>query len=95
MLQSPPANVRDTGLSPGLGDPLEKETSTQYSRLGKPMSGGMQWAVVHGGHKRIRHSLATKQQQLPAQMDRVRIWGVLCSGISTFKSLADNFARNK
>ena len=31
--------------------------------LGKSMDRGAWWATVHGGHKRVRHDLVTKQQQ--------------------------------
>ena len=28
------------------------------------MDRGARWATVHGGHKRVRHDLETKQQQI-------------------------------
>ena len=52
---------------PSLGreDPLEKEMANllQYSCLGNPKDRGAWQATVHGGPKRLRHELATKQQQ--------------------------------
>ena len=40
----------------GIGNPL------QYSCLKNPMDRGAWWATAHGGHKRVGHDLATKQQ---------------------------------
>ena len=62
-----PANAgdaRDTSLIPGSGrspgggngNPL------QYSCLGNLMDRGAWWAIVHGV-TRVRHDLATNQQQ--------------------------------
>ena len=69
MAKNMPASagdVRDAGSIPGSGrspggghgNPL------QYSGLENPTDRGAWWARVHGGHKRVRHDLATKQQQL-------------------------------
>ena len=46
------------GRSPGkeLGNPL------QYFCLKNPMDRRAWWATAHGGHKRVGHNLATKQQ---------------------------------
>ena len=58
-----PANVGDPGLilgserSPGEG----KSNLLQYSCLGNPMDRGA-WQAIWG-HKRVRHNLATRQQQ--------------------------------
>ena len=39
----------DTGLTPGLGRPLEKEMKpTPYSSLENSMDNGAQWATAHG-----------------------------------------------
>ena len=48
--------VSGWGRSPGEGNgnPL------QYSFLENPMDRGAWSATVHGGHKRVRHDLATK-----------------------------------
>ena len=35
----------------------------QYSCLGNPLDREAWWATVYGGCKRVRHDLATKQQQ--------------------------------
>ena len=64
MVKNPPALqetwVRSLGEDDypreGNGNPL------QYSCQGNPMDGGAWWLTVHGGHKRVRHDLATKQQ---------------------------------
>ena len=61
MVKNPLANARlipGSGKSPGEGNvnPL------QYSCLGSPMARGTWWATVHGGGKRVRHDLVTKQQ---------------------------------
>ena len=65
MVKNPPANAGDTDLIPGLGrfSGERNGNSFQYSCLGNPMDRGTWQATVHGGHKRIRHDLATKQQQ--------------------------------
>ena len=48
----------------GWEDPLEKETATHSNilALGNPMDRGAWWATVHG-LTRVRHNLATDQQQ--------------------------------
>ena len=50
--------ISGSGRSPGEGNsyPL------QYSCLGNPMDRGA-WRASPWGHKRVRHNLATKQQQ--------------------------------
>ena len=49
----------------GWEDPLEKKMAPyfQYSCQNNPMDRGAWWAIVHGVTK-VRHNLATKQQQL-------------------------------
>ena len=39
----------------------------QYSCLANPMGRGAWRARVHGGHKRVRHNLATEQQNYNIQ----------------------------
>ena len=64
VVKSLPANPRDMVLIPrlgkfpggGNGNPL------QYSCLENPMDRGAWQAIVHGVARRVRHSLATKQQ---------------------------------
>ena len=64
VVKNPPANAGDLGLIPGSerssgeasGNPL------QYSCLGNPKNRGAWQATVYGV-ARIRHNLATKQQQ--------------------------------
>ena len=64
VIKNPPAKAEDAGLIPGSrrspgegnGNPL------QYSCLGNPMDRGAWWAIVHGV-TRLRHDLATQQQQ--------------------------------
>ena len=64
VVKNLPANAGDAGSIPGLGrssaegndDPLH------YSCLGNPMDGGAWPAIVHRGHKRLRHDLVTKQE---------------------------------
>ena len=52
VIKNPPANAGesgDTGLTPGLGRPLEKEMKpTPYSSLENSMDHGAQWATAHG-----------------------------------------------
>ena len=63
VVKNLPANAGDLipgwGRSPGEGNgkPL------QGSSLGNPMDGGVWWAAVHGGIKRVQHDLVTKQQE--------------------------------
>ena len=62
LVKNPPANSEDLGSIPGSerspgegnGNPL------QYACLGNPTDRGAWWATVHGGHKTVRHELATK-----------------------------------
>ena len=57
-------NVGDVGLIPGLGRASGEENGNplQYSCLRNSMDRGAWWDTVHGGHKRVGHNLATKQQ---------------------------------
>ena len=68
VVKNPPANAGDagdSGLIPGLGrSPGEGNGSPlQYSCLENPMDRGGWQVTVHGFKKRVRHDLATKQQQ--------------------------------
>ena len=49
----------------GQEDLMEKEMATHSSIhcLGNPKDKEVQWVAVHGGHKRVGHNLATKQQE--------------------------------
>ena len=61
-----PANVGDVGTTPGSGrSPGEgNDNPLQYSCLGNPMDRGAWRAIVHvHGVARVRHDLATKEQQ--------------------------------
>ena len=51
--------IPGSGRSPGEGNgnPLH------YSHLDNPMDGGTWWAAVHHRLSRVRHDLATRQQQ--------------------------------
>ena len=66
MVKNPPASAGDAGLIPGTGrSPGEGNGNPgQYSCLQNPMDRGAWWATVHGGHKRVGHDLATKQQEV-------------------------------
>ena len=46
------------------GDPLEKEMLTRYNILAWEISWteGSDGPIVHGGHKRVGHNSASKQQ---------------------------------
>ena len=46
-------------------DPLKDEMATHFSILAwkNPMDRGAGQVMVYGGHKRVGHDLATKQQQ--------------------------------
>ena len=58
MVKNPPANARNTDSIPGLGrSPGEGNGNPlQYSCLENPADRGAWQAVVHGGHKRVRHN---------------------------------------
>ena len=65
VVKNPRASARDAGSIPGSGSsPGEGNGNPlQYSYLGDPMDRGTWWAIPTWGHKRVRHNLATKQQQ--------------------------------
>ena len=65
VVKNPPANAGDTGLILRSGrSPREgNDNPLQYSCLGNPMDRGTWQAIVHGV-ERVRHNLATKQQQI-------------------------------
>ena len=58
MVKNPPANAGDTDSIPGLGrSPGEGNGNPlQYSCLENPTDRRAWQAVVHGGHKRVRHN---------------------------------------
>ena len=67
MLKNPPANAGDMGDTgsipewgrfPGGGH----GSSLQHSCLGNCMDRGTWQVIVRGGHKRVGHNLATKEQ---------------------------------
>ena len=64
VIKNPHANAGCMGLIPGLGrSPGEGYGNPlQYSCLGNPMDRGAWQAIVHGV-QRVRHDLASKQQQ--------------------------------
>ena len=64
VVRNPPANAGDVAsiLGPGRSPGERNGNPLQYSCLGNPMDGGISWATVHGGHKRVRHDFLTKQQ---------------------------------
>ena len=64
VVENPRAKAEDTSLIPGLGrSPGEGNGNPlQYSCLGNSMDRGAWQATVHGV-QRLRHDLATKQQQ--------------------------------
>ena len=65
MVKNPPASAGDAGLISGAGRSLGEGNgkSLQYPCLGNPMDRGAWQAIVCGGHKRVRHDLATKQHR--------------------------------
>ena len=66
MVKKPPASAEDVGSIPGSGrSPGEGHGNPlQCSCLENPMDRGAWGATVRGGPKRVRHNLATKQQQM-------------------------------
>ena len=64
-VKNPPANAGNARLIPGLGRaPGEVNGNPlQYSCLENPKDRKAWWSTVHGVAKRVRHDLATKQQQ--------------------------------
>ena len=63
MIKNLPANAGDMGLIPGSGrSPGEGDGNPlQYSCPGNPIDRRAWQATVHGGHKKVRYDLATKQ----------------------------------
>ena len=59
-------NAGDMGLIPGSGrSPGEGNGNPlQYSCQENPRDRRAWWATVHGGHRKVRHDLASKLQQL-------------------------------
>ena len=64
MVKNSGANAGDEGLIPGWErSPREgSDNALKYSCLGNPMDREAQRATVHG-IVRVRHNIATKQQQ--------------------------------
>ena len=64
--QESACNAGDVGSIPASGRfPGEGNSNTlQYSSLENLMDRGVWQTIVHGGCKRVRHYLATKQQQI-------------------------------
>ena len=65
VVKNPPANAGDTGSIPGSGNSLEKEMTTHSSAVAWEIPwieqpGGLQSM----GSQRLRHDLATEQQQV-------------------------------
>ena len=62
VVKNPPANAGDVGSISEWGRSAEEGNGNpfQYSCLGNGMDRGAWWATVS---KRVRHNLATKQQQ--------------------------------
>ena len=68
VVKNLPANTGitgDMGLIPVLGRSPRgwNGNPLQYSCLPNSMDRGVQWVLVHGGCKGVRHNLVTKQQQ--------------------------------
>ena len=65
MVNNLSANAGDSDLIPGSGRSPGRRNGNPllYSCLGNPMDRGALRVSVHGGHKRVRHNLVTKQQQ--------------------------------
>ena len=65
VVKNSPMNAGDTGLSSRSGRSTGEGNGNpfQYSCLGSAVDRGAWQATVHGGHKRVRHDLATEQQK--------------------------------
>ena len=65
VVKNPPTNAGNGISTPGLGrSPGEGNGNPlQYSHLENSMDRGAWRATVHGGCKRVRHDLVSKQQQ--------------------------------
>ena len=59
VVKDPPANARDPGLIPGLGQSPEEGNVNpiQYSCLENPMDGGAWQATVHGVAKSLTEAI--------------------------------------
>ena len=69
VVKNLPANAGHAGSIPGLGrSPGEgNDDLLHYSCLRNPMDRGAWLATVHRSHKRLRHDLLTKQQEVDLQ----------------------------
>ena len=78
VVKNPLVNAGAVGSIPGLGkSPGEgKGNPHQYSCLGNLTDKGAWWATVQGGHKRVGHDLATKQQQQELLKSKISFLGV-------------------
>jgi len=64
VLENLPTSAGDTGLIPGLEDPLEKDITNHSSILAwKILQTGEGGGLQSIGSRRVGHNLATKQQQ--------------------------------
>ena len=59
----------------GKGKPL------QYSCPGNPTDRGAWWATVHGGRKRVKQDIATKQQQKKDKLEQAVTNESICKGL--------------
>ena len=65
MVKNPPANAGDAGSIPGSGNSLEKEMTTHSSTVAWEIPWTKQPSGLQStGSQRVRHNLATKQQQV-------------------------------
>ena len=64
VVKNSPANAADAGFDPWVGKiPWRRKWQLIPAFLpGNPVHREGWWATVHGGHKRVGHDLATKQQ---------------------------------
>ena len=65
VVKNLPTNAEDAGSIPGSRRAPGEENGNplQYSCLGNHMDRGAWQAAIPWGHKKVRHNLATKQQQ--------------------------------
>ena len=65
VVKNLPANPGDTGSTPGSGDPPEKEMATHSNTLTCKIPRTEEPGRLQSmGFQRVRHKLATKQQQI-------------------------------
>ena len=82
-------NAGDLGSIPGSGGSPEEGNSNplQYSCLENPMDRRAWQATVHGGRKRVRHDLATKERERVSKLSELSLIEYRTAMLQMFKEI--------